>query len=415
LCGKWPGPGGGYGVGGPWSAPRVCYSPVTGVNTTGFRWPGQAASGIMEDRFGKARRYMAIVLLLVGLTLLIAGAELLVRGASRLAKAVGLPSLIIGLTVVAYGTSAPEFAVSIRAGLTGQTDIAVGNVVGSNTFNVLLILGLSALIVPLAASSQLVRLDVPVMIGVSGLTWLMAADAVVGRLEGLVLSAVMVAYTTILICTGKKRSLVEAAPEKGADRSSGDPRRLACSVVFVIVGLAFLVLGSRWLVQGSIGLARLLGVSELLIGLTIVAAGTSMPEAATSVVASIRGERDIAVGNVVGSNIFNVSAVLGLSAVVAPQGVAIAPSALRFDLPVMTATAIVCLPVFFTGGRISRAEGLLFLLYYVAYVVFLVLHATSELQAALFGTAIVWFAGPLTLVGLALSVLYAIRRRRLQS
>jgi len=358
---------------------------------------------------------MAILLVLVGLTLLIAGAELLVRGASRLAKVVGLPSLIIGLTVVAYGTSTPEFAVSMRAGLTGQADIALGNVVGSNTFNVLFILGVSAMIVPLAASSQLVRLDVPVMIGASGLTWLMAADGIVGKLEGLVLSAGIVAYTTVLIYTGKRKSLLESVPEKAVDRSSSHRRRLAGSVVFVIVGLALLVLGARWLVQGSIGLARLLGVSELLIGLTIVAAGTSMPEVSTSVVASIRGQRDIAVGNAVGSNIFNILAVLGASAVVAPHGLAVAPSALRFDIPVMTATAVVCLPVFFTGGRISRAEGLVFLLYYIAYVVFLVLHATSEPQAVLSGTAILWFAGPLTLVGLALSVLYAIRHRRLHS
>jgi cation:H+ antiporter len=194
----------------------------------------------------------------------------------------------------------------------------------------------------------------------------------------------------------------------------GKARRYMATLL-VLGGLTLLIAGAELLVRGASRLAKAVGLPSLLIGLTIVAAGTSMPELATSVVASIRGERDIAVGNVVGSNIFNILAVLGASAVVAPAGVAIAPSALRFDIPVMTATAVVCLPVFFTGGRISRAEGLLFLLYYVAYIVFLVLHATSEPQAALFGTAILWFAGPLTLVGLVLSVLYAVRRHQLHS
>ena len=173
-----------------------------------------------------------------------------------------------------------------------------------------------------------------------------------------------------------------------------------------------LALGARWLVAGAVDVARMLGVSELMIGLTIVAAGTSMPEVATSVVASLRGERDIAIGNVVGSNIFNILAVLGLSAALAPQGVAAAPSALRFDIPVMSAVAFACLPIFFTGGKISRWEGALFLGYYFAYVTYLVLGASQHGSLPAFSVAMVYFVLPGTLLGLVVSVLWAIRGRR---
>lgn len=351
---------------------------------------------------------MLIPLLLIsGLVLLIVGAELLVRGASQLAAAAGLSSLVIGLTVVAFGTSAPEMAVSIKASLTGQADIALGNVVGSNAFNVLFILGLSALIVPLTISSQLVRLDVPVMIAVSVLTWLFALNGVIGRIEGLILFAGIVAYTGLLLWLGREK----ASPEE-TDSPPPAKAKWTVSILLVVVGLALLVLGARWLVLGAVDLARLLGVSELIIGLTLVAAGTSLPELATSVLASIRGQRDIAVGNIVGSNIFNILAVLGASAAVGPHGVQVAESALRFDIPIMVATAIVCLPIFFTGGRISRGEGLMFLLYYFAYVAFLVWDTTTEQPITLFRNALLWFAFPLTALGLLWSLWASLKQRK---
>ncbi len=353
---------------------------------------------------------MVYLLAFAGLGFLVLGAELLVRGASALARAVGLPSLIIGLTIVAFGTSAPEFAVSLKASLGGQTDIAVGNVVGSNTFNVLFILGISALIVPLTVSSQLVRLDVPVMIGVSVLTWILAADGVVSRWDGMLLLAGIMAYTSLLIRLGKKQQIpsVQPGPEEIAKPRRG---RLLVPLVLVLLGLVLLVLGARWLVQGAVELARLLGVSELIIGLTIVAGGTSLPELATSVVAGIRGERDIAVGNIVGSNIFNIMAVLGTSAAASPGGVDVSRTALHFDVPIMVAVALACLPIFFTGGRISRWEGVLFLGYYLAYLTYLFLGASHHEALPAFSMTMLFFVLPGTVLGVGVSVVYALRAK----
>ena len=352
---------------------------------------------------------MVIVYLLLGLGLLVAGAELLVRGASSLARAVGLSPLVIGLTVVAYGTSAPEFAVSMKAGLIGQADIAVGNVVGSNMFNVLLILGISALITPLAVSKQLVRLDVPVMICVSVLAWLLSADGTVGRIEGAFLFTGIVLYSAFLVYHGRRQHAMEHPKPTG----SPQPRRgrIVPSTVQILAGLVLLVAGARWLVEGATGLARLLGISELVIGLTVVAAGTSLPELATSVVAAVRRERDIAIGNIVGSNIFNILAVLGAAATVSGR-VDISPAALRFDIPVMTAVAVACLPIFFTGGRISRWEGALFIGYYFVYVAYLVLKPMQYEALPFLSAAVVWFALPGTLLGIGLSVIHALRTGR---
>ena len=348
--------------------------------------------------------------IVLGFAFLIAGAEFLVRGASRLARLVGLSPLVIGLTVVAYGTSAPEFAVSIKAGLAGQADIALGNVVGSNTFNVLFILGVSALILPLAISRQLVRLDVPVMIAVSVATWVLALDGSVSRAEGIVLVAGIVGYTLLLIRIGQKNHSIENTSIESF-QPVAHRRGIVTAVELVIVGLVLLVLGARWLVTGASNLASLLGVSELLIGLTVVAAGTSLPEAVTSIVAAIHKERDIAVGNIVGSNIFNILGVLGASAAVSGR-VDVAPAALHFDIPVMTAVALVCLPIFFTGGRISRWEGALFIAYYAAYVTYLVLKTSQHNALPAFNWVVFYFALPATSLGIGLSLLYAIRSKR---
>ncbi|MBN2582034.1 MAG: calcium/sodium antiporter [Planctomycetes bacterium] len=357
---------------------------------------------------------LSIIVLVGGLVLLVAGAELLVRGASQLARAVGLPPLVIGLTVVAFGTSAPEFAVSLKAGLDGQGGIAVGNVVGSNVFNVLVILGASALIVPLAVSSQLIRFDVPVMIAVSGLAWLAALNGAVERWEGVALLAGVVVYTAVLIVTGLRRRGNGVSDAGWPADTSPHPRpRLALSVVLVLAGLGMLVLGSRWLVGGATDLARLLGVSDLVIGLTLVAAGTSLPELATSIIAALRHERDIAVGNIVGSNIFNILAVLGGAAAFGGH-IDVAPAALKLDIPVMTAVAVACLPIFFTGGRISRWEGALLLAYYAAYTAYLALAESQNGAPAALGRTMIWFVLPATALGIGLSVVYAARNRMMK-
>lgn len=357
---------------------------------------------------------LTLVRLIVGLVLLIVGAEVLVRGASRLAAAAGISPLVIGLTVVAFGTSSPELAVSLQSALSGQADIALGNVVGSNIFNVLFILGISALILPLVVAQQLVRLDVPLMIGVSVLVLVFALDGRIVRWEGALLFAGIIAYTAFLIRQSRKETpevKEEYAHEYGDKRKRGAGAWLL-NIVFVVGGLALLVLGSRWLVDGAVVIARLFGVSELIIGLTIIAAGTSLPEVATSVIAALRGERDIAVGNVVGSNIFNLLAVLGLTSLVAPAGIGVPPAALAFDIPVMIGVAIATLPIFFTGFRIARWEGALFLAYYVAYVLYLLLDSTQHDALTTYSTAMVFFILPLTAITLLTLVVREIRAHR---
>jgi len=321
---------------------------------------------------------VSILMLVAGLVVLVVGAEFLVKGSARLATAVGISPLVVGLTVVAFGTSAPELAVSVTSAFRGQPDLAIGNVVGSNIFNILVILGLAAVITPLVVAQQLVRFDVPVMIGISVLVFLLALDGGLSRLDGLLLFGGAIAYTTFLIRQSRRES--SAVAEEYA-KEFGQPEKQATAWVkntgLVIGGIVGLVIGSHWLVEGALYIARFYGISELVIGLTIISAGTSLPEVATSVVAALRGERDIAVGNVIGSNIFNLFSVLGASSLITP--IKVAPAALALDLPVMIGAALICLPIFFTQHIIDRVEGAVFLCAYALYVAFLIM---SNMQSA---------------------------------
>ncbi len=324
---------------------------------------------------------LTAILLIVGMALLVVGAESLVRGASKLAASIGISPLVVGLTVVAFGTSSPELAVSTHAAYTGEADIAVGNVVGSNIFNILFILGLSAMVTPLSIARQLIRMDVPIMIGASLLLPVLGMDGKIDRFDGLLLFSLIVAYTIFLIRQSRKENSAvkkEYEREYGVGAEERTPRAWKIDLAYVVGGTVLLVLGSRWLVQGAVRVALDLGVSELFIGLTIIAAGTSLPELATSIVASLRGERDIAVGNVVGSNIFNILAVVGLTGLAAPEGVPVSFEALRFDIPIMIMVALACAPVFFTGLTMQRWEGCLFLAYYLAYLAHSALAATGN-------------------------------------
>jgi cation:H+ antiporter len=325
-----------------------------------------------------------LAMIVVGLVVLTLGAEFLIRGSSRLAAAIGISPLVIGLTIVAYGTSTPELVVSIQSGLTGNADVAVANVVGSNIFNILAILGPCALILPLAVSSQLIRFDVPIMIGASILVWFMSRDGRISVLDGIVLTALITLYTgwSIVKSRGESKEVeAEYEAEYGAGKQDARSRSaILADFGLIAAGLACLVLGGRWFVDGSITMARFLGVSEVIIGLTIVAAGTSMPELATSVVATIRGERDIAIGNVVGSCLYNLLCILGIASLVTPDGLAVNPLMLRVDIPVMVLVAIACLPIFITGMTISRWEGFLFFSGYLLYTAYLIWNA--QLQAA---------------------------------
>ena len=344
-----------------------------------------------------------ILSFIVGLLALIAGAELLVRGASKLALSFGISPLVVGLTVVAFGTSSPELAVSVKSAWSGQVDIALGNVVGSSIFNVLFILGLSALITPLLVAQQLIRQEVPVMVGASFLLLALAWDGGISRWDGALLFGLLLAYLVFVIRQSRRenRSIDAEYAQEFGDGRRWD-RHWSVQLLLIAGGLALLVMGSDWLVGAAVVFAKQLGLSELVIGLTIVAAGTSMPEVATSVVAALRGERDIAVGNVVGSNTFNILCVLGLSSLVAPASLTVPVSMLSFDLPVMIAVAVACLPIFFTGNLIARWEGALFLGYYVAYTAYVVMAAQSHDALTGYGFVMTTAVLPLTVVTLLL-------------
>ena len=353
---------------------------------------------------------MTWLLLIAGLVLLVIGADLLIKGAARLASNFGVPALVIGLTVVAFGTSAPELAVSVKAAYAGQAELAIANVVGSNIFNILFILGVAALISPLVISRQLIRQDVPIMVGVSIVAVLMTLDGSINKLEAIILTLGLISYTWFLFYQGK---------QKGADVADGEVEEMLKAqvpmwqnILLVVVGLVLLVAGARWLVQSAVELAIAWGVNEAVIGLTIVAAGTSLPEVVTSVMATIRGQRDIAVGNVVGSNIFNILCVLGVSGLVSPTPLLAGEQLAGFDIPVMLGVAALCVPVFFIGSILNRIDGVLFLILYVAYVWILIAMALSLGYLAQLQTAITYGLLPLVLAYVLITLIFDLRKRR---
>ncbi|TDS86540.1 MULTISPECIES: calcium/sodium antiporter [Nesterenkonia] len=385
---------------------------------------------------------MTLLLLLGGFVLLVGGGEALVRGAASLGRTVGLSSLIVGLTVVSSATSAPELAVSTGAALSGSPGLALGNVVGSNIANILFVLGLTAIFGALVVKVQLIKVDIPIMIGFSVIALLMALDGGVSTLEGSVLVGLLVVYLAVTVVLARRQTRREQAASSeqaissqqgtlDVDRAVGGGsvkltkglrttkrRSIMVDLGLLAVGIALLVVGAQMLVSAASSIALSLGVSDLIIGLTIVAIGTSLPELATSVIAALRGERDMAVGNLVGSNIFNIGAVLGLTSIISPEGVEVASAAVNFDLPVMIATAMVLLPLAFTAQAIGRWEGLVLVTFYSAYVVYLVLYAAGHAALQPFSSAMLWFVLPITalwitaLVGYEIGVLRTRRAAR---
>ncbi|MCB2251410.1 calcium/sodium antiporter [Pseudomonas chlororaphis] len=341
-----------------------------------------------------------------GLLLLVAGAELLVRGAVRLAARLHVRALIIGLSIVAFGSSAPQMAVSLQAILAENTDIAVGSVIGSSIFNILVTLGLSALIIPLRVSRQLVRLDIPLMILASLLVFVLAYNEELTPVDGLVLLGALVLYLGLLL----RQSRHSVRPHAHAPTDT--PRRhWLSSLLWMIAGLLLLVLAGHLLVEAAVEVATDLGLSERIIGLTIVAVGTSLPALATSLIAALRSQRDIAVGNIIGSNLFNLLGVLGFTALVAPTPLSVSPNAVDFDLPVMLGVAVLCLPVFYSGYRVTRAEGLLFLGLYLAYGLHVVSFTTGMPLAGKLEDLMLFFVLPVLVAFLLFSSLRAWRRQ----
>ena len=342
--------------------------------------------------------------LLCGLALLVAGAELLVRCAVRMAANLKVRPLLIGLTLVAVGSSAPQLTVSLQAALNDTADIAVGSVIGSNIFNILVTLGLSALIIPLRVSRQLVRLDIPLMILASGLVFALALNKQLDRLDGVVLLGGLLVYLALLLRQSR---------HSGHHHPCHDLPRTSWlhNLVLMLAALLLLGLAGHLLLGAAVTLATELGLSERIIGLTIIAVSTSLPQLATSLIAAFRGQREIAVGNVIGSNVFNLLGVLGLTALVAPAPLSVSPNALAFDLPVMLGVAALCLPVFYTGYRVTRGEGLLFLGLYLAYGLHVVSFTTGMPLAGKLEHLMLFFVLPALLLFLLLSTLRAWRRQ----
>lgn len=323
----------------------------------------------------------SVIWLAVGLVMLVAGAEFLVKGAAAIASKLGVPAIVIGLTIVAFGTSAPELAVSVSSSLAGETSVAFGNVAGSNIVNVLFILGASAIVTALAVTERIVRLDVPILIVVSVVALLMGLDNRIGRIDGVILVAGVIVYTVWLVRGSREQSPdVLAEYDESVEQLEGATadRPMVVQIGLVLVGLAILVVGSRLLVDGATEIAEALGVSDLVIGLTVVAVGTSLPELATSMLAAFRGQRDIAIGNVIGSNLFNLMFVLGASGVVSPKGIDVTDASLRLDLPVMILVVVILLPIMWNGFEISRLEGVVLVIGYFLYVIYLVLDASEN-------------------------------------
>jgi cation:H+ antiporter len=334
-----------------------------------------------------------ILLFLVGLVILILGADLLVRGASRLAAAFGISPLVIGLTIVAIGTASPEIAVSIQAAANGQGDLTLGNVLGSNIFNILFILGVTSILAPILIAEQLIRKDAPILLGVSLLTFVLALDGNLGTLDGIILLLLVIVYMFFALrqSRSESREVQKEYAEEYTKKVSRTTKSIFTNSLFILIGLGLLVLGSNWLVDSAVQIATVLGVSELVIGLTIVAVGTSLPEVATSVIAAFKGESDIAVGNVIGSNIFNLLGVLGIGALVSPNGIFVALPVLQFDLPVI--------------------EGGLLLSYYIVYMVFVILRAVESSSLPSIQLFIAVFV-PITFILLVLGAIWSLRAKQ---
>lgn len=336
------------------------------------------------------------VLFIASLITLSLGAKFLVSGAIELAHLLKISSLMIGLTVVSFGTSAPELAVSILAARKGEVDLLLGNVVGSNIFNQLFILGFCAACTPLVVSKQLIRWDVPVLIGVTLLFWGMAAFGVLWRWEGFLLFGGIVIYLIFLYFYQKKTPPKE--PLLSPKRST------LINGLLVLLGLLLLWGGSELLISRAVMIAKFFNVSELLIGLTLVSIGTSIPELATSIAALRKGEKELVIGNVVGSSLFNLLAVMGLGVIFSPKPILVSKSMINFDLPVLVAISIALLPIFVTGHRVSRWEGFLFVAYYLFYLLYLYLELTAPLALPLFQSAFFLFILPLTLLTLGITI-----------
>ncbi len=322
-----------------------------------------------------------IFLFLAGLGLLIVGAEMVVRGASKLALSLGVKPLILGITVVAIGSSAPELAIGLTSAMQGSDDLAVSNIAGTNIMNLLFILGMSAAIIPIALHSQILKLELPVIVLAALAMVLLSLDGTLSALDGALLVIGAAVYTIVLIRKSRQepKEVVDEYEDMYGERDEKDQhdenkvRDRIINSLLLVGGLAVTIFGANLLVEGAVGMARAFGITETVIGLTIVAIGTSAPELATTIIGTIRNDRDVAVGNLLGSSIYNILVILGITAIVAPGGLTVSREVLLIDISLMTLVALICIPIFITGKKITRLEGILFAAAYVVYLASIVI------------------------------------------
>ncbi|MFT7630090.1 MAG: cation:H+ antiporter [Mariniblastus sp.] len=387
---------------------------ASGGNCEGFGLgedPQRKDQDCGESSFLELKYMNTIPLLVAGLALLLVGGELIVRGASCIAAKLGMSKLLIGLTVVAFGTSAPELAICLDAVCLGKSEVALGSIVGSNIANVLLILGLTATLFPIVVHRQIVQREVPIMIAVSLLFLLLTLDGVLYPAEGVVL---LMAMALFLIWQIRSETTLETSAPKPTNQAgdrlpTGTDTAIWLSVVQVFGGAACLWFGASWMVGAASTLAIQLGVSDLVIGLTIVAVGSSAPEIVVSLLAAKRGFPEMAVGSIIGSNIANLLLVGGITTVLSP-GITIPVEAFQFDIPVMLVSSIACLPIFATGHRIDRWEGILFLGWFTVFMVLLFIKPASNQTSPSWGHLVWLFAVPIVLATCLAIVLHKYRK-----
>lgn len=347
---------------------------------------------------------LPIIWFIAGLIALVGGAEILVRAVTKLAAQIGISKLLISLTVVALGTSAPELAISIQAGINGETDIMIGNIIGSNISNTLLILGLAALVIPIKVNISLIKIDTPIMIGATLLVFFFALNGFISFWECLALSLLLVIYMIFLARQGGPDVVTPIKkPEK----------KLSSTIIYIalcIVGFILLIVGARWMIDSAIIFAEWAGVSELVIGLTVVAIGTSLPEVVVVLVAALKKERDIAVGSIIGSNILNLLLVLGVSGLFIDGAIPVQSVLLQFDIPVLIAASLLCIPIFYTGFRIERWEGGILLFFYLSYLFYLYLSNTGHSWLEGFTNLMIYFALPV--IGLILFIVTLLEMKK---
>lgn len=336
---------------------------------------------------------LILLKLLLSLVFLIIAAEVMLKGSLGLANALNVSPLVIGLTVVAFGTSAPELAINISSLAAGHGDIAIGNVIGSNIFNVLFILGITTLFYPLRVTQKVIRVDIPIMIFLYVLVWLMSLNGFLSFWEGVFFVSGLVFYILFSIRSAKKEAK-SIRKEYAKEFSSAKTMSKIKSVVFISLGVLGLALASKFFVGSATELAILMNLSELIIGLTVVACGSAAPEVVISITAARKGESDIAVGNIIGSCIFNILCVLGFTVLLFPNQ-EITRAAINFDIPIMVVSSVLCIPLFMTDMKVSRWEGAVLVLSFVSYISWITLDSTDHDAAEPFGKFVMFFLVPI--------------------